>query len=299
MGWILAILAGGFLTFNAVVTPDKAADEAAKALRAKFPGAQVKVNIEGKRGKAVLNGRFKRVDVEMSDFRLDDALVDQMTAPTPAPLTPLSTTPVPLPVVPATQASALKVPVQPARPAPKIKIGRADEINIALSHFHWDALPVERAEFHLKNTQYDWDALKGHSQFVLIKTDDARMHLELAPEALTPLVEKRVPNVNNARVSIVGEKLSVHGERQFYGLNAPFEVKGNLGFSGPQVIMQAPTLLVSGLPIPAPLAAPLLKSINPLYSVADLKDLPFAVELKNVWVRDGKLQIDAALKMKR
>lgn len=295
MGWILAILAGGVLTFNAVVTPDKAADEAAKALRAKFPGAQVKVNIDGKRGKAVLNGRFKRVDVEMSDFQLDDALVAQMAAATPAPLTPLYTTPVPLPEHAAPTNAATSQP----KSAPKIKIGRTDEINIALSRFRWNDMPVERAEFYLKNTEYDWDALKSRAQFILLKTDDAKLHLELAPEALAPLVEKRVQNIKNARVSIVGEKLSVRGERQFYGINAPFEVKGTLGFVGPQVIMQAPTLLVSGLTVPAPLAAPLLKSINPLYSVADLKDLPFAVELQNVWARDGKLQIDAALKLKR
>ena len=60
MGWLLAILAGGFLTFNAVVTPDKAASEAEKALKKQFPGAEIQVKIEGKRGKDVLNGRFRK-----------------------------------------------------------------------------------------------------------------------------------------------------------------------------------------------------------------------------------------------
>ena len=84
MGWILALLAGGFLTFNAVVTPDKAAGVAADALKKRFPGANVKVVIEGKRGRDVLNGRFKRVDVELADLTLSDLPIATSANVTPS-----------------------------------------------------------------------------------------------------------------------------------------------------------------------------------------------------------------------
>ncbi len=299
MGWILALLAGGVLTFNAVVTPDKAADEATKALRKKFPGAVVKVVIDGKRGKDVLNGRFKRVDVELSDLTLDELPI---AASAPASPNVSVTAVAPAVAMPGSANSA----VGAARPAvteavktPKIKLGRAGEINISVKQFHWNKLPVERADFHFENVEYDFGALKSRSEFVLIRTGAARMHLELAPDALTPFIEKRVANVSNASVHIGDGTLSVQGQRTLYGVAAPFEVKGAPGFIGSQVILQQPSLRISGLPVPALMATPLLKSVNPLYSFADLKDLPFTVNLTAVTAREGKLQIDGALALKR
>ena len=330
MGWILALLAGGLVTFNAVVTPDKAADAATKALQKKFPGAQVKVVIAGKRGQDVLNGRFKRVDVELADLTLDELPIASQSASAQSGSAPVAanasvaarenvaanigaapsaqTAPAPpraevAPLVPRADGATSIAPARarnaktPA--APKIKLGRAGEINISVSRFRWNKLPVERAVFHFENVEYDFNALKNRSQFVLVRAGAATMHLELAPDALTPFIEKRVANVSDASVSIGEGNLSVKGRRTLYGVAAPFEVAGAPGFVGAQVILRDPKLTVSGLGVPALVASPLLKSVNPLYSFADLKELPFDVKLTDVTAREGKLQIDGDLSLRR
>ena len=304
-------MAGGLVTFNAVVTPDRAADEATKALRRKFPGAEVRVVIDGKRGKDVLNGRFKRVDVELSNLTLDELPIAAASASPNVAVAAVATSAAPAPIAPAiAMPDVAKNAVESARPiqtksakaeplkAPKVKLGRAGEINISVKRLRWNKLPVERADFHFENVEYDFGALKSRSEFVLVRVGAARMHLELAPDALTPFIEKRVANVSDASVQIGDGTLSVQGRRTLYGVAAPFEVKGAPGFAGSQVILQAPTLHVSGLPVPALMATPLLKSVNPLYSFADLKDLPFDVKLTDVVARDGKLQIDGDLTLR-
>ena len=182
---------------------------------------------------------------------------------------------------------------------PKIKIGRAGEINLSVERLRWNNLDVLRADFHFENVEYDFGALKDRSQFVLVRSENARMHLELAPDALTPFVARHVQNVTEPSVEIRDGVLAVRGRREFYGMAAPFEVNGAPGFIGSQVVLQKPALRVSGIAVPALVAAPLLKSVNPLYSFADLKGLPFDVKLTNVFARDGKLQIDADLILKR
>ena len=47
MGYLLAALAGGFLLFNSVATPNRAERKVESALRKQFPGAAVDVEIEG------------------------------------------------------------------------------------------------------------------------------------------------------------------------------------------------------------------------------------------------------------
>ncbi len=299
MGWLLAILAGGLFTFNAVVTPDRAADEATKALRKQFPGADVEVNIEGKRGKDVLNGRFRKIDIELSNLTLEELPLQTASAPKTAVLvrepvgTIRSTSPR------AESGPALKaVEIKPAK-VKKPKIGKAGEVNIAVSDFKWQNLPVERADFQFNDVEYDFGALKNDSQFKLVRVGKSTMHLELAPDALTPFIAKRVANVSKPNVRLTDGQISVVGERNFYGLAAPFEVKGKPGFIGSQVILQAPKLLVSGVSVPAMVAMPILKSVNPLYSFDDLEGLPFTVVLTKVEARDGKLQIDGELTLKR
>ena len=292
MGWLLALLAGGFLTFNAVVTPDRAASEATKALQHKFPGAQVKVAIEGKRGKDVLNGRFRKIDIELANLTLDELPIETSASIAPAivraPGGAIQAT------TPRAQTEAQLEAVKIEKPK-KVQVGRTRDLNIVVRDFKWQALPVERADFHFADVEYDFGALKNQSQFKLVRVGKSSMHLELAPAALTPLVAKRVENVTNPVLKLSDGQISVNGSRNFYGFAAPFELKGRPGFEGSNVILTEPKLLVSGLPVPAIVATPMLKSVNPLYSFDELKDLPFAVKLTKVESRDGKLQVDADL----
>ena len=294
MGWILAALAGGFLAFNATATPDRAASMARSALLKKFPGADVEVNIEGKRGKDVLNGRFRRIDVQLANLTLEELPFETSA---PANIKPVNVAATGASAVQGATALSNAAVVKPAK-TKKTKLGHAGEINLAVRALKWNNLPVERADFSFKDIEYDLGALKNDSQFKLVRVGAAKMHLELAPEALTPFVAKRAENVSNPRVRLENGRLAVNGDRVFYGLTAPFELKGAPGFIGQQIVLQAPTLLVSGVTVPQIVAAPLLKSVNPLYSFAEAKGLPFEVTLTNVAVRDGKLQVDADLSLK-
>ena len=318
MGWLLAIVAGGLLTFNAVVTPDKAASEAKKALQKQFPNAQVQVKIEGKRGKDVLNGRFRKIDIELANLTLTE-LPLAMSAPAPNAVAQNSPTQNAPATNPSTQNSSVVVResggATPATPrgasapplraveiktpkAEKIKVGRTGELNITVRDFKWQTLAVERADFRFADVEYDFGALKNRSQFKLLRVGKSTMHLELAPDALTPFVAKRVENVTNANVKINGSQMSIRGARNYYGVVAPFEVTGTPNFTGSEIILNAPKLLVSGVTVPALAAAPILKNVNPLYSFDKMGGLPFQVTLTKVEARDGKLQIDGDLTLK-
>src|SRR5215217_6223350 len=67
MGVLLAALLGGLLFFN-TASPRKAEKMAEKVLRDRFPSATVDVGIRGKRGTDTLNGHFREVNVDMSQF---------------------------------------------------------------------------------------------------------------------------------------------------------------------------------------------------------------------------------------
>lgn len=307
MGWLLAILAGGFLTFNAIVTPDKAASEAEKALKKQFPGAEVQVKIEGKRGKDVLNGRFRKIDIELAHLALDElpiqtATAQSASAPVPVvvrePSGSIKAAPPRATSAPQFKPVEIKTPKPNAPKTDKVKLGRTGELNIVVRDFKWQSLPVARADFRFADVEYDFGALKKRSEFKLVRVGKSSMHLELAPEALTPLVAKRVENVTDARVILDEGQLGITGTRNFYGVAAPFEVKGQPSFSGSEMILQSPKLLVSGIAVPALMANSILKSVNPLYSFAELQDLPFVVKLTKVESRDGKLQIDGDLTLK-
>ena len=309
MGWLLAILAGGFLTFNAIVTPDKAADEATKALQKQFPGAEVKVVIEGKRGKDVLNGRFRTINIELANLTLDELPIAAGTASNGNASSNKSTSSTASKATSGTatskangvqsNAAPAKEPQREAVKVAKPKLGRAGDLDIVVRNFKWQSLPVERADFHFSDVEYDFGALKNQSQFKLVRVGKSSMHLELAPGALTPFIAKRVENVSNASVKLGNGELAVNGTRTFYGVAAPFEVRGQPAFSGSQVILKSPKLLFSGVAVPALISAPILKSVNPLYSFDDLQGLPFAVTLTKVESRDGKLQIDGDLTLKQ
>lgn len=307
MGWLLAILAGGFLTFNAVVTPDKAASEAEKALKKQFPGAEIQVKIEGKRGKDVLNGRFRKIDIELANLSLSELPIQtgsssQVTSNAASPTAP---------VIVREPDGAIKAgaprasdtpqfkPVEIKSPKPeKLKMGRAGELNILVRDFKWQDLSVERAKFNFADVEYDFGALKSRSEFKLVRVGKSTMHLELAPDALTPFISKRVENISNAKVVLTDGLMTIKGARNFYGVAAPFEVNGQPGFVGSEIVLKSPKLLVSGITVPSLVSAPVLKIVNPLYSFDKLEGMPFSVTLTKVESRDGKLQIDGDLTMK-
>ena len=180
-----------------------------------------------------------------------------------------------------------------------MKVGRTGELNIGVRDFKWQNLSVERAQFKFADVEYDFGALKSRSQLKLVSVGPSKMHLELAPDALAPFVSKRVENISNPKIVLTDGLMTIKGAKNFYGVAAPFEVNGQPGFSGAQMVLKSPKLLVSGINVPAMVSAPILKSVNPLYSFDKIEGLPFEVTLTKVESRDGKLQIDGDLTMKQ
>ena len=259
MEWILAALLGGFLAFNSAVTPDKAAQLAQKSLQEKFPSSQVKVEMEGKRGNDVLNGKFKRVRIEINDLNVGE--------------------------LPMSAASGEK---------PK-KIGHAKNVELSLKNAKLGATRVQSADLQFTDLRYDLDALKERSQFSLVGFGSAKLSLALQAAQLQPLLAPKVSGAQNVELSLQNDTLTVSGTRTVLGFPAPFSWSATPVFRGPELMLENQKLLVSGLPVPAHVARQIVGEVKSVYSLSNLGNLPFRVEVKRVLARNQTLQIEADL----
>ena len=255
---ILGVLLGGLLAFNAVVTPGRAEKEAEKALRAKFPGATVNVEIEGKRGKDVLNGRFKSVRVELSNARIDE------------------------------------FPIQSGLPVSKVSsIGH---LELSLHDLKFGDLPVKSAELSFDDVQYDFKALKKRSEIRLVSFNNGKIALGIEASALLPLVAKRAPEIKEAHVELHGGDIVLTGKRDVLGLGASILVQGPIVVHEQRLDLDQGKVEVGGVALAPLLAAPIVKTMNPLYEF-DAK-WPFNLQIGRVGADDNLLQIEAALTAK-
>src|SRR5688572_1733945 len=133
---LLAALLGGFLLFNSAATPEKAEKIIESALQKTYPRGTVNAEVEGKRGRAVLKGNFRRVRLEMTGIGDVDGL----------------------PFLPAREDS---------------KKGHLGRLELALRDFRFNELPVENAEFGFDKVVYDVDALKKTSKLMLVSSGPA------------------------------------------------------------------------------------------------------------------------------
>src|SRR5437762_3013993 len=124
---IIGVLLGGVLLFNSVVTPGRAAKEAEKSLRKKFPGATVNVEIEGKRGRDALKGRFKTVRVELANARVDGFPIQGKES-------------------------------DDTTPEKAVKEGTIEHLELELRDFSFGDLPVKTATLSFDDVRYDFNA---------------------------------------------------------------------------------------------------------------------------------------------
>ncbi|BCM94064.1 hypothetical protein IAD21_05961 [Abditibacteriota bacterium] len=264
---ILGILLGGFLAFNAFVTPGRAEKEAESALRKKFPGATVNVDIEGKRGRNVLKGRFKKVRVELSNLRIDDFPI---------------------------QAGAEVSTTTGAAPAPKFStIGH---LELSLHDLSFGGLPVKSVELSFDDVHYDFEALKKRSEIRLISFTNGKIALAIEANSLLPLVAKRAPEIKDAHVELRGGEIVVTGRREILGAGANVLVRGPIVPHGNDLDLDNAHVEVAGLNIAPILAAPIIKGINPLYSFEE--KWPFNVQTGHIGADNDMLQIEGTLTAK-
>ncbi len=265
---ILGILLGGFLAFNAFVTPGKAEKAAESSLRKKFPGATVNVHIEGKRGRDVLKGRFKSVRVEMANLRIDD-----------------------FPVQTGTETSTA---TGEAAPAPKIStIGH---LELSLHDLSFGDMRVKSAELSFDDVQYDFNALKKRSEIHLISFSNGKIALGIEASAMIPQVLKRVPDMKEAHVELRGGEIILTGKKELLGAGASILVRGPIVARGPNLEIDGGHVEVANLNITPILAAPIMRGVNPLYTFDE--KWPFNVEVGHIGAEDDMLQVEGTLTVK-
>ncbi len=260
MGYLLAALLGGFFLFNGAATPDRAAKIAEKSLRKQYPGADINVEIEGKRGAPVLKGNFKRVRVEMANLTL----------------------------------AALPFEAAAGRP----KLGRIGKIEVALRDLKLGNLPVSRAEMLFEGVAYDFNALKKRGQFRLVKLDKANLGLQLSASALLPAFEAKLQNTTDVTVVAEGQTLTVRGNRAVMGNVTPILVSGQLVGRGSELRLEGASLSVGGQKVPDAAASVLLKDLNPLYDFDKGLKWPFQTQITSASGAGNAIDIQADLGLK-
>ncbi|PQV65484.1 hypothetical protein B1R32_101226 [Abditibacterium utsteinense] len=269
MGYFLAALLSGFLLFNQAASPHKAAQLAEKALQKQYPGAEVQVQIEGKRGADVLKGRFKLVRVEMSHLALIQL---PFTAP------------------PSTVSSKQITTKQNAS-----KVGKAQKIEVELSDLTLGKLPVSRARLDFSDVQYDFGALKNRAQFQLLQSGSSQLKLQLSASALLPAFEEKLKNTENVTVEINGKTLVLRGTRSVLGNATPIVISGELQGRGAQLRLENAVLSLGGATIPTLAASALLKDLNPLYDFDKSLKWPFRTEITSASGQGNTLDLSANL----
>lgn len=259
MGYLLAALLGGFFLFNTSATPQKVARLAEKALQKQYPGADVNVEIEGKRGRAVLKGDFRRVRVEMSHLTL------------------------------------AALPFQPSRGVSKI--GRAGKIELDLSDLQLGNLPVSRARLDFEDVEYDFGALKKSAQFQLVRTGAARLQLQLSAQAMLPAFAAKLQNTTDVSVSTEGQTLTLRGNRSVLGATTPIVVSGQLAGRGSELRLENPVLTIASARVPDVAANVLLKDLNPLYDFDKSLKWPFRTEITSVSGAGNQIDLSANLRL--
>jgi hypothetical protein len=254
MGYLLAALLGGFFAFNSMATPEKAARVMQSTLQKQFPGAQVQTEVEGKRGRAVLKGRFKRVRINMSNFRLEG---------------------VPLGSDQKTESRG--------------EIGRFE---VALNNFSVPLMggevPVQALQMNFNDVVYDRGVLKKNSQIRLISAAPGDAQLTVTSAALQTVLQAKFKEIKNLKLAFgANNAVTVTGTRPapVFGTPINVQLKGRVEVrNGNQILLANPQVQMGGLPVPDRLAENFTGNLNPLYTFDPERKAPIRVDITNVQI---------------
>lgn len=257
MGYLLAALTGGFLFFNSQATPNKVAGRIETALRQQFPGAQVDVDIKGKRGLNVVKGKFREVRLSMSNFKT---------------------------------AGVALPPVQ-MNPNPKNK-GRIGRATLQLRDFDFNGLKVELAELEMGDVVYDLDALKK-SQLGIASVGPGHARLIVPAASLQAFMQGRVKDVKNARLSLQNGRVRLTGTRATPLLgDLPFVLTARPEARNGNGIWLADTrVTLDETELPPALTQGLIGQLNPIFVFDADNKLPFRINIKTLSALNDKLEL--------
>lgn len=265
---IAALLLGGFFAFNSLATPKRVAKGAEKALRRQFPGATVNVEVKGKKGKDVLNGRFNLLRIQMANLSFDTL-----------PLNPPST--------------------EPLSAQPKtVKVGRVEHLEVQMRNLRFGNLPLERVNIAFDDVRYDFNALKNHSQLHLLSFSNGRIALGVRGSSLVPLFAAREPGMRNPSVAVGGGEIIFSGQRDVLGTMTAVEVRGALVARGQNLEVASPRARVGEMSLPPAAAAPFLRGLNPLFQFDPEDRGPLRFQINSIQTQNDVIEMQGALTLR-
>lgn len=257
---LLAALLGGFLLFNAAATPGKAAKVMEAALRKSYPNATVAAQVEGKRGRAVLKGNFRKVRLTLTNIGEIESL----------------------PFAPANDDA---------------KCGHLGRFELALRDFRFSGLPVESAEIGFDELDYDLAALRQDGKLQILRSGPGQTRLTTTAAALEKLFAKNLRGITDVQVALKDGRVVVNAKKTvpILEVGLPFiftarpEPRGNeIWLTDGRIAMEN----VTGITIPV---KNLLGDLNPIFTFDPDRKWPYRVQLTKVESHANKMEITAEL----
>ena len=273
---LLAALVGGFLLFNASATPQKAEKAIEASLRKSYPRATIDAQVEGKRGRAVLKGNFRRVRLAMSGIGDVDGL----------PLGAAGSAPGNAPGSDGANSA------EPPR-----KSGHLGRLELALSDFRFNEVPVESAEFAFDDVTYDLGALKKSSKLLLWRSGPASGRLTLGAAAMETLVARSLKGVRDVKISLRDGRLVMNAKKvlPLFDLGLPFILTARPEPRGNEIWLTDGRLAMENTTGLSLSVKNLLNDMNPIYAFDPEGKGPFRVRIKSVVAQNDKMDIVADL----
>lgn len=264
------LLLGGYFGFNALATPGRVAKRAESALRRQFPGAQVGVEVRGKRGRDVLNGRFKSIRISLANLSFAN-----------------------LPV-----ASNAELPTGDKASAKRVKVGHIGHLELALQSLQFGDLPVERVNISFDDVRYDFGALKKQSELRLLSFSNGRIALAVRGSSLGSLFTLRAPEISDSNVEVRGGEIILSGTRDVLGTPTNVEVRGPVVARGQNIEIGEARVSVAGTALPPALANPITRDINPLFRFDPEGKGPFLLHISSIQSDNGLIQVQGELSLR-
>jgi hypothetical protein len=267
MGYLLAALLGGFFFFNSQATPERAARVMEKTLQQRFPGAQVQAQVEGKRGRNVLKGRFQRVHIAMSDFQMGGASI-------------------------GIQA----VPEAKSR-------GEVGRFELALRNFAFPVagslVQVGALDMNFDSVVYDWNALKKESMLKIVSAGPAAARVSLPAQSLEPVLRSKFKDVQNLKLTLLpNNRLRLTGTRlaPIFNTSIGLTFTGQIEIrNGREIWVTRPNVQMGGVPVAAPLANAFLGGLNPVYAFDAEGKSPLRIQVTSLKTENNTAELNANL----
>jgi hypothetical protein len=126
----------------------------------------------------------------------------------------------------------------------------------------------------------------------------SKVHLVVGAASLQKMMQGRVPDVSNLRLSLQNDRVKITGTRPapFLGVPLPFSLDAKLeARQGDQLWLSDARLTLGGAPVPEGVAKGIIGGMNPIYVVNFTQQWGFRTAIKTITTRNDKLDITGNL----